>query len=154
MDTTISLRPASADDLAALRALETACFGRDAWGDQALQGELDGVPETRHVLVADEAGDVVGYAALLAVDTTADVQRVAVRPDRQRAGVGRRLLDALVRQARARGCLEALLEVADDNAGALAMYHRAGFVEIARRRGYYGGRTDALVLRLAPLPAG
>ncbi len=152
MDTTISFRPARSDDLATLRALETACFGRDAWGDEALEGELAGVPETRHVLVAEESGEIVGYAALLAIDTTADVQRIAVRPDWQRTGIGRRLLEALLRHAAGRGCGEALLEVRDGNAGALAMYEAAGFAVIARRRGYYGGRSDALVLRLAPLP--
>ncbi|WP_020578638.1 ribosomal protein S18-alanine N-acetyltransferase [Actinopolymorpha alba] len=145
----VSLRPAQPADLTALRELETACFGREAWGEQALRGEFDGVPETRYVLVAEDAGAVVGYASLLAIDTTADVQRIAVRPDCQRHGIGRGLLDVLVCEARDRGCVEALLEVRDDNAGAIAMYETFGFVVIARRRGYYGGQADALVLRLA-----
>nr|WP_202890116.1 GNAT family N-acetyltransferase [Actinopolymorpha rutila] len=154
-----------------MRALETACFGRDAWGEQALEGELAGVPDTRCVLVAEDAdatgtdvGDtcwgtgadtdepaIAGYASLLAVAATADVQRIAVRPDRRREGIGRALLDALLAQARVRGCAEALLEVRHDNAAALAMYEATGFEQIARRRGYYHGVADALVLRLAPL---
>jgi ribosomal-protein-alanine N-acetyltransferase len=148
----IVIRPARSADLATLRALETACFGRDAWGEQALEGELAGVPDTRCVLVA-EGGDasITGYASLLAVAATADVQRVAVRPDRRREGIGRALLDALLAQARGRGCAEALLEVRHDNAAALAMYEAIGFEQIARRRGYYHGVADALVLRLAPL---
>jgi [ribosomal protein S18]-alanine N-acetyltransferase len=147
----VSLRPARSDDLPALRALETACFGRDAWGGAALQGELDGVPETRYVLVAEASRSIVGYASLLAVGTTADVQRIAVLPEWQRQGIGRRLLFDLLERARSRGCAEALLEVRDDNAAALAMYHAAGFAEIARRHGYFHGVADAVVLRLAPL---
>ena len=148
----IAIRPARPADLATLRALETACFGRDAWGEQALEGELAGVPDTRCVLVAEGRDTAIaGYASLLAVAATADVQRIAVRPDRRREGIGRALLNALLAQARGRGCAEALLEVRHDNAAALAMYEEIGFEQIARRRGYYHGVADALVLRLAPL---
>ncbi|REF37371.1 ribosomal protein S18-alanine N-acetyltransferase [Thermasporomyces composti] len=150
----VVLRPARLDDLAALRALETACFGRDAWSESALRDELAAVPGTRFVVVAVDRGqdeEVVGYASLFAVAETADVQRIAVRPDWRRRGVGRRLLRALLDEADLRGCREALLEVRADNAAAIAMYERAGFEAIARRPGYYRGEADALVLRLAPL---
>ena len=39
------------------------------------------------------------------------------------------------------------LEVATGNAAALALYARAGFVEVGRRRRYYADLADALVLR-------
>jgi [ribosomal protein S18]-alanine N-acetyltransferase len=149
----VSLRPAIASDLAALRELETACFGVDAWGEEALRGELAGVPETRVVLVAEDAGEIAGYAALLAVASTADVARIAVRPELRRRGLGRLLLDAMVGKARERGCTEALLEVSEANQAAVAMYEGAGFVPLARRPGYYRDGTDALVLRLALDPA-
>ena len=40
-----------------------------------------------------------------------------------------------------------LLEVAADNDAAQALYASAGFVEIARRPGYYPGGRDAVVMR-------
>ena len=40
------------------------------------------------------------------------------------------------------------LEVATDNAAALALYDRLGFVRAAQRKGYYRG-GDALVLKTA-----
>ncbi|MEQ7126391.1 ribosomal protein S18-alanine N-acetyltransferase [Actinopolymorpha sp. B11F2] len=148
----VGLRPARRSDLDALRELETACFGVDAWGEEALRGELDGVPETREVVVAEESGEIVGYAALLAVGATADVARIAVRPDRRRQGLGRLLLDKVVAAARDRGCTEALLEVSAANAAAISMYEAAGFAPLARRRGYYRDGADALVLRLTLAP--
>lgn len=142
------LRPARLDDMTAMRALETACFGPDAWSELSIAAELEGVPESRQVLVAEEAGDVVAYGSVLMSDRTADVQRIAVRPDRWRTGLGRRLLTALLRHATDRGCQEALLEVREDNEAALALYRHQGFESIARRAGYYlGGTVDALVLR-------
>jgi ribosomal-protein-alanine N-acetyltransferase len=54
--------------------------------------------------------------------------------------------------AAAQGATRLFLEVADDNAAALALYARAGFSEAGRRPGYYarpdGGRQDALILAL------
>jgi ribosomal-protein-alanine N-acetyltransferase len=144
-----TFRPASTQDLHLLRGLETACFGREAWGEEALQGELDAVPDTRYVLVAEESGNVVGYASLLAMAETADVQRIAVHPNAWRRGVGRELLRALLDEARRRGCREALLEVRADNDAAIKLYEQFGFAPLARRTGYYdAGAVDAVVLRL------
>ena len=77
------------------------------------------------------------------------MQTLAVAPAEQGQGLGRRLLDALLDEARRREAAEVLLEVRADNAPAQALYARAGFERIAVRRGYYQpGGTDALVLRL------
>jgi ribosomal protein S18 acetylase RimI-like enzyme len=82
------------------------------------------------------------------------VQTLATAPAEQGKGLGRRLLDALVAEARRREAGEVLLEVRADNAAAQALYARVGFERIGVRRGYYRpGGTDALVLRL-PLRGG
>ena len=65
--------------------------------------------------------------------------------------LGRRLLDHLASTAREAGATQLFLEVRPSNAAALALYARAGFETIGRRKGYYpaaGGREDALVMRL------
>jgi len=55
--------------------------------------------------------------------------------------------------AAAGGAKAVFLEVAADNAAALALYQEAGFETVGVRRGYYprpgGGAADALNLRLA-----
>jgi ribosomal-protein-alanine N-acetyltransferase len=122
--------------------------GDPAWTAEQFRSELAGVPHTRWYVVAEEAGDLLGYAGLFHSGDTADVQTLAVIPDRQRQGVGTALLDALVAEARRRGARDLLLDVREDNAPALAFYERHGFEHLSRRRGYYAhGRVDALVLR-------
>jgi ribosomal-protein-alanine N-acetyltransferase len=39
-----------------------------------------------------------------------------------------------------------VLEVRPGNASALALYRRFGFAEIGRRRAYYHGKEDAIVM--------
>ncbi len=79
----------------------------------------------------------------------AEILTLAVRPEARGAGLGGRLLGRGVALAAQGGAARLFLEVAESNTAARALYDRAGFKPIGRRRGYYdGGRTDALVLGL------
>jgi ribosomal-protein-alanine N-acetyltransferase len=140
------VEPSDPADLAALVALEADAFGAGAWSEQAVAAELALVGETRWVQVAEVEGRVVGYVDLMVAGDTADLTRVVVAPQRRRSGLGRRLVEAALAEAAALGCHQVLLEVAADNAAALATYVRCGFVEVSRRPRYYAGVVDALVL--------
>jgi ribosomal-protein-alanine N-acetyltransferase len=67
-------------------------------------------------------------------------------------GIGRRMVEGLVRAVKRAEVRRLHLEVAADNAAALALYQRLGFAEVGRRKGYYvrKGRppVDALLLAL------
>lgn len=97
-----------------------------------------------------------GFILLRAVADEAEILTLAVCPSARRQGLGARLVSEGGRAAAARGAVRLFLEVADDNAAALALYARAGFAEAGRRPGYYarpgGDRQDALILALN-LPA-
>lgn len=143
-----STRPAVADDLPALVALERECFGAGAWSGDALAAELAAVPGTRTVLVAPSTGAVQGYVVLTSVAEVADLTRIAVSTDARRHGVGRTLLLDSRAQATASGCERMLLEVQSDNVGALALYAVVDFEQIDVRRGYYGPGRDAVVMQV------
>ena len=134
-------------DVPAALTIERALFP-DPWSEVTFWFELAGVPETRHYVVAESGGELVGYAGLCATRHTADVQTLAVAARRQREGLGAMLLTALLDEARRRGAGEVLLEVRDDNEAAARLYTRFGFERIGVRRGYYQpGRVDAVVMR-------
>ncbi|WP_299294632.1 ribosomal protein S18-alanine N-acetyltransferase [uncultured Tateyamaria sp.] len=97
------------------------------------------------------AQDAAGFALWRAVAGEAELLAIAVSPDRQGHGIGAALMQDWMQAARALADT-AFLEVAHDNVRACALYARCGFVEVARRTGYYArpqGRADALVLRAA-----
>lgn len=93
-----------------------------------------------------------GFILIRAVADEAEILTLAVDPAARRRGVGARLVQEGAVSAAALGAVRLFLEVADDNAAALALYARAGFTEAGRRTGYYarpdGGRQDALILAL------
>ena len=141
------LRPMRWWDIDAALAIEQELF-TDAWSVETFWAELARVPDTRHYLVADDDGAVVGYAGLMTVGRQADVQTVAVAPGHQGQRLGATLLRAMVDEATARECAEVLLEVRVDNEPALHLYEKAGFERISVRRGYFPGGVDGLVMRL------
>lgn len=147
MTAAVALRAMRWWDVEAVQRIEADLFP-DPWSAEAFWSELAHVPDTRHYLVAEDDGVVVGYAGLLATGGQADVQTLAVSRDRQGTGLGAQLLDALLAEARDRRAREVLLEVRAENTAAQALYAKAGFERIGIRRGYYRpGGTDALVLR-------
>ena len=132
-------------DAEALAALHAAAFDAP-WDAAALAALL----AQSGAILAVEPGE--GFILLRAVADEAEVLTLAVRPEARRKGLGRRLVEAGAVQAAAWGAERVFLEVADDNAAALALYARCGFREVGRRRGYYarpdGTRRDALLLAL------
>lgn len=99
------------------------------------------------LLVEGDAGFLLGRT----VADEAELLTLAVAPEARRRGLGRKLVSRFLYQSRLRGAESAFLEVAKDNAAAVALYGRAGFAEAGRRRGYYrtldGRSVDALILR-------
>ncbi|MDO9379531.1 MAG: GNAT family N-acetyltransferase [Nocardioidaceae bacterium] len=140
--------PREGSDAARVADVEAVCFGAEGWSEAAVRAELDGVPDTRHVLLWLARGEVAGWADLMVVGDVAEVMRLAVLPSGRGAGAGRALLRGLLDEARRRGSERVLLEVADDNVAALALYRGEGFVDLSRRRAYYADGRDALVLAL------
>ena len=152
---TAAIRGMTGADLHAVLGLEHELFGDEAWSVQMLESELAQQPDSRHYLVADDDGVIIGYAGLLAAGTQADVLTIAVMLRRWGEGTGNALLDALLAEAARRGCTEVFLEVRTDNTRAQQLYRRHGFTEVGIRKGYdQPSGADALVMRRAADPDG
>jgi ribosomal protein S18 acetylase RimI-like enzyme len=115
------------------------------------------------VLVAEVDGVVVGYAklsqsiALPSHDHVLTLNGLAVDPQRQRRGAGRRLIEAAIEEAQARGAHKLSLRVLGSNTSARLLYEACGFaVEgILRAEFFLNGRyvDDVHMARqLAPEP--
>jgi ribosomal-protein-alanine N-acetyltransferase len=144
------LEPATTADAPAMAALHIAAFDAP-WGEAAITQLLTS-PGGFGIVARDEAQPPAGFILARAIAGEAEILTLAVDPAARRGGIGRALLAAAIGLAQADGAVSMFLEVAEDNAAALGLYARAGFVEAGRRRGYYsrpgGAAVDARVLRL------
>jgi ribosomal-protein-alanine N-acetyltransferase len=145
----MSVREATAADLGVVLALEEECFP-DPWGETLVGPGLAGELPTTSYWVAEDDGEVVGYAVLAIAGDIADLQRIAVTEGARRTGQASALLDKIVLEAMLFGRRppdRMLVEVRADNASGLAFYAARDFVVIDRRPRYYADGTDAVILR-------
>ncbi len=100
--------------------------------------------------VLEEAADgVVGHGIMSVAAGECHLLNICVHPLYQRRGLGRALVEFLLRRAREKNARVALLEVRASNHIAYRLYTRLGFNEVGTRKGYYparAGREDAIIL--------
>ena len=122
----VRLRRAWRGDRPMVLDVDAAAF-QDFWrlDEEGLDEALDATPSTRF-RVADEQG-IAGYAICGRAGQRGYVQRLAVRPDRQRAGVGAALVLDGLHWMRSRRVRRAVVNTQVTNEVALALYLRLGF---------------------------
>jgi len=148
MDITVPFAP---EHVAAVMAIEKRAFaGQDPWTENSFRQEL--VNPNGLWLVAVEDGKIVGYGGGWIVLDSLHILNLAVAAESRRKGVGRRLMEALLAKARARGCRAATLEVRRSNAPAILLYSGMGFVTKGVRPKHYADGEDALICWLDKIP--
>jgi [ribosomal protein S18]-alanine N-acetyltransferase len=140
-----ALTPADAERCA---ELEAQLFdGDDPWPAAAFNREL--ASKHNHYVAARTNGTLVGYAGISRLGRKPpfeyEVHTIGVDPAYQGQGIGRRLLDELLKFADG-GVV--YLEVRTDNEVAIALYRGRGFEQVGLRRRYYRvSGADAYTMR-------
>ena len=142
-----------ADDCRAVAALHGERFARP-WGDGEFYSLLS--QDTVFGFVARQTNAFLkkplpGFVLARQVAGEAEILTIAVQTKVARAGLGWRLMQAAMREAKLRGGESIFLEVDDGNAAALGLYRKLGFEKVGERRGYYkdanGAVSTALVMK-------
>ncbi len=135
------LRDFAEEDFGSLSELWAAAgIGNPARGDS-----LESVRRTfsmgGRLLVLESGGRIVGSAWISDDGRRLYLHHMAVRPELQGRGLGKRLMEAAVSVARERG-MQMKLEVSEANAGAIALYRKYGFETLEGYRTMIRRRTD------------
>ncbi len=99
-----------------------------------------------------QKGRLAGFVLARLAAGEAEILSVAVSRANRREGLGRELMEAVMRELHAERASHLLLEVDETNLAAVGLYRKLGFGQVGRRPGYYAGRdgapaTGALVMR-------
>jgi ribosomal-protein-alanine N-acetyltransferase len=144
----VIVRSPRSEDFDAIVAIEQASFS-DPWEPANFRRLV--APPAEHCRVAELEGRVVGYWIGSRIDDEAELANLAVDPNVRRVGVGALLLEDFLRHVGAVARTTVFLEVRASNAPAMVLYRRFGFVELARRKGYYTKPIeDAAVMARKP----
>ena len=141
------LRGAAAADCARIHASGFAY----AWAQSELESLIADANTVGTAALDPANGRLRGFALSRLAADEAEILTIAVDRALRKAGVGRDLLRAHLGQVAAAGAARIFLEVDEQNAAALALYARFGFVKVGERKGYYkrpdGAAASALVMR-------
>lgn len=152
MSTTPQIRPMRPEDLTSVMEIERVAYSTP-WPESSFRGLLTRTDTYLIVAEIEEpkggGPQIVGYAASWAVLGQGELGNIAVKPQWQHKGVGRRLLESVVEAMREIRVTELFLEVRVTNLIAQRLYQSFGFRPIGIRQAYYSKPTeDAIVMRL------
>ena len=129
------LRRIDNGDLAKIAELHAACFRDEAWDSAALATIL--AMSGAEGRIACHGAEICGMLITQNLGEDAEILTLGVAPHLRRQGVARALLTDFFARARRAGATRIMLEVAADNAAALALYRALGFVHQGTRQNYY-----------------
>lgn len=122
-------------DVDAVHGIEATTFSRP-WSREDFVKEMTQNTCARY-LVAEQAGQVIGFAGTWIVLDEAHVTNIAVLEAYRGQGIGKKLTAALMQYAANLGVVYATLEVRKSNLIAQALYQKLCFEYVGVRKRYY-----------------
>ena len=133
----MQIRKAHTGDLDAIERIENSVFDSDRLSRRSLRRYI-GAPSVS-MLVSAADGLVTGYSLIGFRKGSCKGRLYSIAIDSEHAGrgTGRALLEASETETRRRKCDAMTLEVRADNARAIALYERSGYLRTGVEEDYY-----------------
>ncbi len=138
------LRPMRSEDVPQVAAIAARSF-TEPWPEESFRAELGSA--ISHAIVLEDGGEIAGFMVFWLVADECEIANVTVKESHRRRGLGRRLLNYALQQARQNRCTAAYLEVRRSSLAAQRLYASLGFAVRGVRPGYYvRDGEDAVVM--------
>lgn len=171
--TNVNIRPCDITDLKILKKVGietfTATFAAQntpenmqaylsqAYTDEKLTNEITTPGSTFYLLIESETAEIAGYlklnVAVAQTETIAnnslEIERIYLRQAFQKQGLGRKMLEFALQQARTLGMSAVWLGVWEHNENAKAFYQKLGFHQVSQHSFLLGAdcQTDLILLK-------
>lgn len=148
----IIVRKMTLEDIDGVMEVDRDCFSIP-WSRESFLMELKSSLSTYVVAVevsdGAEVDALVGYGGFYMVMDQVEITNIAVIGKVRGQGIGKSILEALIKLAVVGGGKVVNLDVRASNEAAKALYYSYGFKQVGMRRGYYQKPDeDALLLSL------
>jgi ribosomal-protein-alanine N-acetyltransferase len=144
---TLNLTEFSWWHVAKAHEIDKQAFNASAWSLPTFWSEL--TQRNRYYLaLVDEKKEIMGFGGIAFNGADADIQTMVIKPEFQKKGYGKKLLDALLEKVYENKSKRVFLEVVAENKPAISLYLSRKFEQIAQRSNYYPDGSDALIMQL------
>lgn len=131
------------NDLERVAAIEKEIFS-DPWSLNAFKTDLNN--NMALPIVAEFENNVIGYASLYVVAEEVQIGNFAVATGFRQRGVGKQLMNEILKAAEERECRFIFLEVRESNEAAKSLYKSFGFKSAGLRKDYYSNPREAALI--------
>jgi len=130
-------------DLEKVAEIERQIFS-DPWSYNAFKTDL--ANDMAFPVIAELENLVIGYANLYIVAGEVQVGNFAIAPGYRNRGIGKKLMNEILRIAAEGKCDSIFLEVRESNEPAKALYTSFGFKSTGLRRNYYSNPRESAII--------
>lgn len=140
----ILIREADISDAPDIAEVEKECFPKP-WSEEVIRHDISENGKARYY-VAIDAGHVVGYMSVWALDYEGFINNVAVIPGYRRRHIASMLIEVMLEATEAEGIVSHTLEVRKSNKVARKLYANYDFKETSIRAHYYSDNGEDAVI--------
>ena len=116
------------------------------WNINTLRNDFSNPNSTYIIAKIDD--EIVGFAGFLKICDEANIMNIVTKVDKRHLGIGSRLMQALIDEAKKQNLTSITLEVNDKNFQAIKLYEKFNFKRIGLRKKYYNNTDDAIIMSL------
>ncbi len=143
----INVRKMFLEDIEAVMKVDKDSFSIP-WSRESFFLEVES-PLSSYVVAEEETGRIVGYGGFYLIMDQVEITNIAVLGEKRGQGIGKSILEALIKLVVVGGGKIVNLDVRNSNEAAKALYYSYGFKLVGSRKGYYQKPSeDALLLSL------
>ncbi len=140
----IIFREMTLADIKTVAEIDEICFDEDGWDEDFFLEELR--DEHSDYIVGEIEGKIIACAGIKIYLDEAEGMTIAVLPEFQGRGIGKKILSEIIKIAKRRGAKSMIFEVRVSNVPALHIYQKFGFKIVGRIKRYYMSGEDALTM--------
>ena len=114
------------------------------WTPNILKSELEN--ENSKYIIAKENDEIVGFAGIIITPVDVEITNIVTKKRNRKKGIGKSLLDKLIKMAKEINSESISLEVNENNSIAIHLYESYGFRKVGLRKKYYNGKDNAIIM--------
>ena len=118
----------------------------DFWKPSVLREELEN--PSSHYFIAVHCDKILGFAGIWKAVDDCHITDIVVKKDCRMLGIGSKLLEKLIQEAKTQNVDSLTLEVNSNNIPAQRLYKKYGFKTLGIRKRYYNNIDDAIIMTL------